>query len=245
MVNMTEITIRPPNWRTVPLPDGASVELFRSASLGLATEEEHQNCPEELLWVDLRTPFEISGEEQLTIPAGWSRVNINLTPGANIAPHELAEMTERFRNGSITFGDFYIQMLLNNRAEIADVMRAISTTPSAAVIACQAGRDRTGVAVALILLIAGVDREVIIADYLATNHDLDRFLDRNNSNSAQSITFDLTCKAEDLERALDHIESCGGVRSYLAEAGITPAEFDLLQTVLTQQTHESAVSTNA
>lgn len=47
--------------------------------------------------------------------------------------------------------------------------RLLAPAAAPSLIHCSAGKDRTGVAVALLLRAAGVAREVVIADYLLTN----------------------------------------------------------------------------
>jgi protein-tyrosine phosphatase len=53
-------------------------------------------------------------------------------------------------------------------ANIAIILRAIITAqPGGVLIHCQAGKDRTGIIVALLLRLAGVPNAVIMADYMA------------------------------------------------------------------------------
>jgi protein-tyrosine phosphatase len=46
-------------------------------------------------------------------------------------------------------------------------------TPGPAVVHCTAGKDRTGISVAVVLLALGVSREAVIEDYCATSRYLD------------------------------------------------------------------------
>src|SRR5438874_453262 len=52
-----------------------------------------------------------------------------------------------------------------------------------AVVHCTAGKDRTGVLVALLLDLLGVAREQIVADYAATTDNMPGILDRIRSSS--------------------------------------------------------------
>jgi protein-tyrosine phosphatase len=55
------------------------------------------------------------------------------------------------------------------RAAYAELLSELATAPVPQLFHCTAGKDRTGWAAALLLEIAGVDRETILADYLLTN----------------------------------------------------------------------------
>lgn len=82
---------------------------------------------------------------------------------------------------------------------------------------CTAGKDRTGMAAALFLHALGVDRETILADYLASNRYLG---DKYASLLAQYPALEplLTVRREYLESGLDEIESqYGSIDEYLTE----------------------------
>ena len=55
------------------------------------------------------------------------------------------------------------------RAAYRDLLTALATDDVPQLFHCTAGKDRTGWAAALLLEIAGVDRDTIMADYLLTN----------------------------------------------------------------------------
>ena len=63
---------------------------------------------------------------------------------------------------------FYLAYLRDRPDNVVAALRAIADSDGAAVVHCAAGKDRTGVVVALALSVAGVPRERIVADYVAT-----------------------------------------------------------------------------
>ena len=65
-------------------------------------------------------------------------------------------------------GGHYLGYLEERPEEVAGALRSITTAPGAAIVHCAAGKDRTGVVVALALTMAGVEPEAIVADYIAT-----------------------------------------------------------------------------
>lgn len=72
----------------------------------------------------------------------------------------------------------YMGYLRRRPDSIVGAVRAIACARSAVLVHCAAGKDRTGVVVALALDAAGVDRATIIADYLATAQRIDAIVAR-------------------------------------------------------------------
>ena len=70
-------------------------------------------------------------------------------------------------------------------ANPSELLRRVSADDTPLVFHCSAGKDRTGIAAALILTALGVPREQVFADYILTNSamDLESELFRNNTGS--------------------------------------------------------------
>jgi protein-tyrosine phosphatase len=74
---------------------------------------------------------------------------------------------------SITLQDIYALMISLHARRLADAVRLIADSGTDPVLVhCTAGKDRTGVVIAIALLAAGVDREHVIRDYEATEANL-------------------------------------------------------------------------
>jgi protein-tyrosine phosphatase len=72
----------------------------------------------------------------------------------------------------------YLSYLRRRPDSIVGSMRAIARASGAALVHCAAGKDRTGVVVALALDATGVEREAIVRDYLASADRIDEIMER-------------------------------------------------------------------
>ncbi len=116
-----------------------------------------------------------------------------------------------------------------------DFFTVLAETSGAVLVHCAAGKDRTGLGVALVQHVAGVHRDDILAHYLKTN-DSDLItpvtIAAMRENSARegrpfcddAIMAVLTVTPDYLDAALDVIEKeYGGIDVYLEKAvGLTP-----------------------
>ncbi|MCT2588105.1 tyrosine-protein phosphatase [Actinophytocola gossypii] len=132
----------------------------------------------------------------------------------------------RERDASDLMLAFYLGYLEDRPDSIVGALRAIADAPGAALVHCAAGKDRTGVVVALALSVAGVRREVVVADYTATAERIDRVLDRLRSSPTYAEDVDRLPaeehrpRAATMDRLLARLDSDhGGVLGWLAEHG--------------------------
>ena len=104
---------------------------------------------------------------------------------------------------------------------------------------CTAGKDRTGVLAALVLDILGVDREVIVADYVITADRLELIIDRIRADPTYSAGMSkvpasrFTVEAGTMERFLDELQATfGGARSWAISAGVSADDLDRMRSDL-------------
>ena len=120
-------------------------------------------------------------------------------------------ISERRAGGpSVPLLQDYIELLqLENGRYLADALEAIvSAPPGAVVVHCHAGKDRTGLVVALTLAAAGIERRAVVEDYV-----------RSDGVWATTLT-----------GALDHLdERYGGVQEYLGIGGLASGELSALR----------------
>ena len=130
----------------------------------------------------------------------------------------------------------YMNYLAARPDSIVASVRAIACADGAVLVHCAAGKDRTGVVVAMALDAAGVDRAAIVRDYVATAERIEGILERLVS----SPTYRDELEGHDpqqhapvagtMERVLELVdERFGGAGEWLAGHGLEPAEFTQLQ----------------
>lgn len=134
----------------------------------------------------------------------------------------------------------YVVMLDQNGPVFADVFRATADPANLPmVVHCTAGKDRTGLAVALLLLALGVPEETVIADYTLSNNAYEVLAGRMRPEMSRlySFGFDegqlrpfLLAEARTLEAALAYLRRrYGSLDWYLQKAGITDDIIDRLR----------------
>jgi protein-tyrosine phosphatase len=75
----------------------------------------------------------------------------------------------------------YKMLPLEHAADLADVLRDLSQDSYPALIHCSAGKDRTGMAVATLMTLLGVPKSEVYREFLRSNEDLPRRLERGTA----------------------------------------------------------------
>jgi hypothetical protein len=130
----------------------------------------------------------------------------------------------------------YMSYLRRRPDSIAGAVRTIARSEGAVLAHCAAGKDRTGVVVAIALDAAGVDRELIVADYLATGERIVEII----SDLVASDTYRNELHGKDpyerapqvgtLERVFELVdERHGGTVPWLASHEFTDEDLELLR----------------
>jgi protein tyrosine/serine phosphatase len=105
------------------------------------------------------------------------------------------------------------------------------------VVHCAAGKDRTGIVVALLLLAAGVPRRHVVDDYALSESALqvDRLLAGLPPADRERVEAFSRSRPETIGAALAHLdERYGGVRAYLRDpCGLSENELTAVRTRLT------------
>jgi rhodanese-related sulfurtransferase len=99
-------------------------------------------------------------------------------PSGTLVHHRplLAEAAPALQTGSLeALYQHVLQAAPHSLAEIAEI---VAYADGPVLVHCSAGKDRTGVTVALLLRAVGVTREAILSDYATTEPNVPRVLDR-------------------------------------------------------------------
>jgi protein-tyrosine phosphatase len=190
--------------------------------------------------LDLRTPTEVRSEGPgPLVTEGIPHVNLDLIPSWDedegtdrIVPHEQRE------EGDLSH--FYLTYLDQMPQSVVDALRVIADPDSGPVVVhCAAGKDRTGVIVALALQVAGVDRDEIVADYALTGERIEAIRDRLLASPTYAEDMksrpldDMRPHALSMRHFLDRLDELGGVSAWLTSHGFGPQEQAALRERLT------------
>ncbi|MGI8626435.1 MAG: tyrosine-protein phosphatase [Geodermatophilaceae bacterium] len=170
----------------LPTSDGGTTapgRLLRADNLQSLTDADVRRLVQDLgvrLVVDLRTGVEVrsEGPGRLSQDDAVAHVHLSLFPegGDNtdfaaddVLPWQRGDARARATPGQDGAAGYYLGYLRDRPDNIVAALRAITRqVDGAALVHCAAGKDRTGVVIALALSVAGVQREAIIDDYVAT-----------------------------------------------------------------------------
>jgi protein tyrosine/serine phosphatase len=129
----------------------------------------------------------------------------------------------------------YLSYMTARPESVVASIRSIANASGAVLVHCAAGKDRTGMVVALALDAAGIDRRAIVGDYLATAHRIDAIMARLLS----SPTYRPELEGHDprahapipgtMERVFELLdEEFGGSVAWLSAHGLSNAELERL-----------------
>jgi protein-tyrosine phosphatase len=133
----------------------------------------------------------------------------------------------------------YFSYLIDRPDSVLAALRAIGEAPGAVLVHCAAGKDRTGTIVALALLVAGADRDAVIADYAASTDRVEAVVRRLMGSEAYEESLRETplsahfSRPESMIAFLDHVErQYGGATELLSRIGWTQEDTDRLRAKL-------------
>ncbi len=115
---------------------------------------------------------------------------------------------------------------------VGAVIRAVADAPVGGVLVhCHAGKDRTGVVVALLLALAGVPRATIAANYALSDALLRPLYARTGVGGARDAPGQHLASRPDVMLAtFAHLDArYGGVRTYLATCGIGARDMERIK----------------
>ncbi len=141
------------------------------------------------------------------------------------------------KNIGSTMGALYLDMLDARPDLFAAALGSMAEAdPGAVLVHCAAGKDRTGLVVALALSVAGADPETVAADYArhrraagAVRREVPGH-DRRRAACASSGAATRRRRSTFMLDVLDHLENeHGGVEAYLRSGGMTDEQLTALR----------------
>ncbi|MEU5861246.1 tyrosine-protein phosphatase [Nonomuraea sp. NPDC047529] len=139
-----------------------------------------------------------------------------------------------------TLPGIYRVILDRGARRFAAVLSAVAHAPAGGVLLhCHSGKDRTGLAVALALSLAGVSRQDIAADYAVTAVCLrldDHLAALDDAVRDRSLRLFAEVTADTMLAALAHLDGRhGGAEAYLLAGGLPPADLALIRARLVER----------
>ena len=171
--------------------------------------------------IDLRGDFETVNQ-----PNNFERLTENVS---HISLYELN--VADVKGAKIELSDVYKIIVDSYKENIAKVLKTIADAPDGAVLYhCFLGKDRTGILSMLLLTIAGVDEDDIVADYQLTFTYLEKFI-RNNSDKLWETDMKMHYSLPETMRTLiEYInEKYGSVTEYILQTGVTETEIEKIR----------------
>ncbi|GAA4491300.1 hypothetical protein GCM10023094_55610 [Rhodococcus olei] len=118
--------------------------------------------------IDLRSPRERARSEHPLRSETTSVYEITL----------MSDVDANESDPARTLADLYQSVLNTAGKQLAHILHLVGTAPTPILLHCAAGKDRTGIAAAMLLRLAGVDPDVIVHDYSATSEHMPAVLSR-------------------------------------------------------------------
>lgn len=141
-----------------------------------------------------------------------------------------------------TLADLYVSMVELRADYLVRIADIVATEPKPVLIHCSAGKDRTGVAIALLLAAVGVPREQIVDDFMLTNDNIDQITARialHLGADPNETAFEASRPAhhvqpEAIEAVLDIFDGHpDGAAGWLTDNGLSAANLAALRSALT------------
>ncbi|MBQ6395806.1 MAG: tyrosine-protein phosphatase [Atopobiaceae bacterium] len=179
--------------------------------------------------IDLRDEEEnLVRPDRYTDEPGVSYHNYPLFRG-NAADTEWAE-----RQRERTLIDMYMRAI-HNKPMLRGIFHTIAHADEGCVLFhCAVGKDRTGIVAALLMLIAGCDRQDCVACYMQSHAHLmrtDWYRIRWASGEERARMF-LDSHPRTISAVLDVVEEAGGVEDFLLDCGVTVQEIRVIRSRL-------------
>ncbi|WP_239330578.1 tyrosine-protein phosphatase [Frankia sp. CiP3] len=174
--------------------------------------------------IDLRSPVEQDGGPH---PLESATTDVRRIPLlGDVDPASPTSETAAALAGGL--GTMYRAIVELAGPRVVEIMHLVAHTPGPVLVHCAAGKDRTGLVVAVLLRAAGVGQQAILADYAATTANMPAVLRRVGNNpllpgAGWGASDLITTSTSAVERVLATIDDYpGGLLGWFAANGAHP-----------------------
>jgi hypothetical protein len=148
-----------------------SAVFLRSESVDRISEKGWRT----LYGAGIRTIVDLRQDAERSLDTGWRPAWLQTVPVDHDGLHNRMFWADYWDNGRSGTALYYLPHLRTMPERTVAVLHAFATAPPGGVLFhCAAGRDRTGLIAAILLTIAGVESEAIVADYMLSTMAHDR-----------------------------------------------------------------------
>jgi protein-tyrosine phosphatase len=227
--------------------DGRSVrwrQVFRSDALHLLSAADVESLRDVLRLdgvIDLRSTAEIEADGRGLIGSAALRFrHLPLFDGKTVSSEEA--------RAALSLAERYFLLAEFAKEAIGRVVTAVAESAGPLVYHCAAGKDRTGVISAVLLGILDVEEELIVADYVATQENLDAIVERLMESSGYRNVLSalppdtLHADGETMISFLERIrERYGSMAEYARSAGVGEEAVERLRERLLEGEDDRAI----
>ena len=205
-----------------------SRQVVRSDNPKSLTEQGHVDLLEVLsprTVIDLRMDMEVERESYTLQGESTSVITLPMTPQSGVTQEQIdAGMADNLAE------DYRRQIEANAPSIIGALNLVADPAARPVVIHCTAGKDRTGIVIALLLALLGVEYDAIVADYHVTAANMGPIYERiraaqvfQDNGLASAPTWIVEAHPETMREFLQHLsDHYGGAEAYVLAKGMDP-----------------------
>ncbi len=205
-------------------------QVFRSDAIHRLTDADL----DQLRPLNVRTILDLRSNREIT--ASGSGL-IHDEPGLHVVHIPFGRIGEEVDPTwqTMTLAELYQGIVVEAKWAIGQVMTTLAERESRpAVVHCAAGKDRTGVSIALLLRLLGVDDAAITEDYVMTESNFSTFLDRLSPEELEHLSIIpdelMRVDATVLAATFAIVDTqYGSTEAYLLDAGVSPESIAALR----------------
>lgn len=176
--------------------------------------------------VDLRSEYETTNNpSRLSAISGFSYHTVAFLDNIH---------ADGFRSLPDSLSEFYCSLLDDNGDKYSLVFRILISEKGSCVFNCTAGKDRTGIVAMLLLKLAGVREEAIVADYSVSASNMESLLARQRQLLLQEgirlPDYLFASEPADMRATLQYLRRrYSGAEGYLKSCGLDENEINCLR----------------